>query len=244
VSTQTPGPAGARSAKIHFELGEARGETWVAGASAEGGRRCFGNGIFDAAVRGTAWLFYFQRRKGWIGSDARRFPAMRGTFGAPGGRRMAAPPAASTTWPCGCTRSGGGWVLYGNSVGGGLLRFGFDGSDFGFRRSLFCVRNCFAFGSGYHGNFRRLGGAESRGAFLRFGFPIGTAETFRGGEIPFAGIHGISGGLKITSQLESHHGIACFGEQGSELSRGILAGARSTNSCGDLLPVGHTVKAF
>jgi len=177
-----------------------------------------------------------------MGSGGRRFPAMRGTFGAPRGWRMSATASSPTTGPCRTTRSGSQRRLCRSGFGDGLFRFSFGSSNFGFGRSFLCLGRRLTRGN--LGNFRRLGGAESRGAFLCFGFPIGTAETFRRGEIPFAGIHGISGGLKIASQLESHHGIACFGEQGSELSRGILAGARSTNSCGDLLPVGHTVKAF
>jgi hypothetical protein len=93
-------------------------------------------------------------------------------------------------------------------------------------------------------DFRRLGGSQPRGAFLRLGLPIGAAEAFGGGEIPPAGINGISDGFQITRQLERDHCVASFGEKIRQLCRGVFSGAGSADSRGDLLPVSHTVKAF
>jgi len=47
-------------------------------------------------------------------------------------------------------------------------------------------------GSGWRGNFRSNGSAKTRGAFLRFGFPIGTTEARRRGHVPLAGILGLA----------------------------------------------------
>jgi hypothetical protein len=93
-------------------------------------------------------------------------------------------------------------------------------------------------------DFGGLGGSKSRGTFLRFGLPVGAAEAFGGGEIPPAGVSRIPHGLKVPSQFERNHGIARFREQIGQLCRGVFSGSCSADSRGDLLPVGHTVKAF
>ena len=57
-------------------------------------------------------------------------------------------------------------------------------------------------------DFCGFGGAEARRALLCFGFPIGTPEAFRGGQIPSSRIRSIATGFKVTSQFERHHGVA------------------------------------
>jgi len=59
--------------------------------------------------------------------------------------------------------------------------------------------------------------APARGAFLRLGLPIGAAEAFGGGEIPPAGISGISDGFQIARQFERDHRVASFGEKDSSI---------------------------
>lgn len=94
------------------------------------------------------------------------------------------------------------------------------------------------------GNFRSDGGTKTRSAFLRLGLPIGATETLRRGHIPLAGVLGLAIGFEIARQLKGDHGVARFKKEGRELSGGILAGPCSPDSCGDLLPIGHTVMAF
>lgn len=118
------------------------------------------------------------------------------------------------------------------------LRFRFD------RFFWFTGRRLFGWLTGRSRNFCRLGGAKSRGAFLRFGLPIGAAEAFGGGQVPPAGIPGISGGFEIARQFERNHGVARFRKQIRQLGRGVFSGTCSADSRGDLLPVSHTVKAF
>jgi hypothetical protein len=96
-----------------------------------------------------------------------------------------------------------------SDFGGGFLRFGFDRSGFGFRQGF---RLRYRLARGNRWNFRGLSGTEACSAFLRFGFPIGASEPFCSGEIPSAGVHGISGGLKISCEFEGHHGVARFGK--------------------------------
>ncbi len=99
-------------------------------------------------------------------------------------------------------------------------------------------------GSGWRGDFRSHGCTKTRGAFLRLGLPIGATEALRRGHVPFAGIFGFAIRLEIARQLKGDHGVARFQKEGRELSGGILAGPCSSDSCGDLLPIGHTVMAF
>jgi hypothetical protein len=61
-------------------------------------------------------------------------------------------------------------------------------------------------------DLRGLRGSKPRGAFLRFGLPIGAAETLGGGEIPPAGIGGIPDGFQIARQFERDHRITSFGK--------------------------------
>jgi len=190
----------------------------------------------------AAWSFDFCCRKRWNG-NGRQFPPVSGAFGAPRCGSLTAAAATSTARPCSSTGDAGRWMFHCGNFRAWFA--GFDGRDLRFGGNFFGMRGRFAFGCQRHRrNFGRLGGAKPGGAFLSFCFPIGAAETFRSGEIPFPGVHGISGSFKIASELEGNHGVARFGEQRNELSRRILAGTRSSNSCGDLLPVGHTVKAF
>jgi hypothetical protein len=75
---------------------------------------------------------------------------------------------------------------------------------------------------------------------LRFGLPIRTAETLRRRDIPLTGILRIANGFEIASQFKGDHGIARFLKKRGELSGRIFASSRSSDACGDLLPVGHT----
>ncbi len=86
-------------------------------------------------------------------------------------------------------------------------------------------------------NFR----AESDGRFLRFGFPIRSAKTIRGGQIPFSGFGILAGSFEIARQFKRNHGIAGFFIQIRELPDGVLAGAGPTNPGGDLFPVSHVL---
>jgi len=94
------------------------------------------------------------------------------------------------------------------------------------------------------GNLRSNSGAKTRGTFLRLGLPIGTTEALGRGHVPLAGILGVAIGFEIARQLKGHHGVPRFQKQGRELPRGVLAGPCSSDSCGDLFPIGHTVMAF
>ena len=139
---------------------------------------------------------------------------------------------------------------------GNGLRFGFRGCRLRFCRLAWRLRFSFsryvrfAFRLLFRGlgnrsrNFRRLGGAESRGAFLGLSLPIAAAKALSGGEIPPAGIGVIPNGFQIARQFERNHGVASFGEKIRQLCRGVFSGACSADSRGNLLPVGHTVKAF
>jgi hypothetical protein len=112
------------------------------------------------------------------------------------------------------------------------------------RRLFFACRRCFLRLRNGSRDFRRLRGAEPGSAFLRLGLPVGAAEALGGGEIPPAGIGGIPNGFEIARQFKRNHGVARFREQIRQLCRGVFSGTCSADSRGDLLPVGHTVKAF
>src|SRR5690242_19907405 len=147
------------------------------------------------------------------------------------------------------TTVGGGGPPFGRGLGfgcrGRCFHFGLLSLGFRFDRFFwFTGRGLFDWLTDRSRNFGWLGGAKSRGAFLRLGLPIGAAEAFGSGEIPPAGIPGISRGFKVARQFERNHGIASFGEKIRQLCRGVFSGTCSADSRGDLLPVSHTVKAF
>ena len=96
---------------------------------------------------------------------------------------------------------------------------------------------------GVRGGLRKFG-TEPDGGFLGFGFPIGAAEAFRSGEIPFGGVGILTGGFEDASQLKSHHRVTGFFVQAGELADGILAGASATNASSDLLPISHRLEAL
>ena len=93
-------------------------------------------------------------------------------------------------------------------------------------------------------NLRRFGRPKPGGAFLRLRFPIRTPEALGCGQVPPPSIIRFAGGFQIAGQFKSHHGVARLREQIRQLSCGVFSGACSADSCGDLLPVGHTVQAF
>ena len=159
-------------------------------------------------------------------------------------RVMAAPSAPMPgTWPRG-----------GGTASDGRLRLGFSASRPCFwllflrislwRLILFASRRRFLGLRNGGRDFRRFRGAQPSGAFLCLGLPVGAAESFGGGEIPPAGFSGIPDGFEIARKLERDHGVAGFREKIRQLGRGVFSGACSADSRGDLLPVGHTVKAF
>jgi hypothetical protein len=74
---------------------------------------------------------------------------------------------------------------------------------------------------------------------LCLSLPIGAAKSFGSGEVPSAGIGGISDRFEIASEFEGNHSVARFGKKIAELARGVFAGARSADTSGDLLPVCH-----
>ena len=77
--------------------------------------------------------------------------------------------------------------------------------------------------------------------FLRFDFPIRSAKTLRGGQIPFSGFGILAGGFEIACQFKCNHGVARFFVQIGELPDGVFAGAGPTNPGGDLFPVSHVL---
>ncbi len=133
-------------------------------------------------------------------------------------------------------------------------RLGGSGSNFGGRgfNRVFSDRRC-GFRSckiwrGQHKIAGRMGGIHGRyfrakpdGCFLRFRFPIGSAKTISGSEIPFSGFGILPGRFEIAGKLKRNHRVAGFFVQIRKLPDGILAGAGPTNTGGDLFPISHVL---
>src|SRR6266436_1380980 len=224
------GRTGEQPAKLHFEKRQSRGKAGITGTAAHGrpswiayrfdrecgdgasmrGPRRFGIGWFviDPWGKTFRWGCGFHRSGcGACGRTLRSFA-------------LAAIAATSTT----ATTAFFLWRISGFCGGccGSVFGFshGFSSSKrrLGLGGNLIGRRSRIETGHGRRGQHsiaRGMSGidgghfrAESYSGFLRFGFPIRPAKTFRGSQIPFGGIGILAGGFEITGQFKRNHGIA------------------------------------
>jgi hypothetical protein len=241
-------------AKIHFQLRKPRSQSWIAVAPAKARRGNF-RGIFHRRARWTlrsGGSFLFGNRRRRIAArrpEWPRFALPGGGMVSPSGRAVRVVAAPSTPMPRSPIGGGGPPLGRGLRLGCSFswrgIRFSLLALWFRFSRFSSVAGGRFLRRLGYcRGYFRGLGSAQPRGAFLRLRFPIGAAESLSCSEIPPARIGGISYRFKIPRQFERNHRVARFREQIRQLCRGVFSGTCSADSRGDLLPVGHTVKAF
>ncbi len=93
---------------------------------------------------------------------------------------------------------------------------------------------------------RKLSGnpAQTHRRFLRLHFPIRAAKSFCRRRIPFRGVRVLSRRFEILRQFERHHRVPRLLIKIRKLSRRIFAGARASDSGGNLFPVGHLLLAL
>jgi len=90
-------------------------------------------------------------------------------------------------------------------------------------------------GSRRHGNWRTKAGKS----FFRFLFPLRPAKTLGGGRIPTGRFYVRTDLLMELREFKRNHSVACAFIQRRELSGGIRAGSRLTDTRLNLSPIAH-----